>query len=45
MKFVDRDEWIGWTQRQRAERLGLIVQNRRFLVLTPFAERARQLGL
>ena len=33
MKLIDRDEWIGWTQRQRAERLGLIVQNRRFLVL------------
>lgn len=33
MKLLDRDEWIGWTQRQRAERLGLLVQNRRFLVL------------
>lgn len=33
MKLIDRDEWIGWTQQQRAERLGLIVQNRRFLVL------------
>jgi len=33
MKLIDRDEWIGWTQRQRAERLGLVVQNRRFLVL------------
>ena len=33
MKLIDRDEWIGWTQSQRAERLGLIVQNRRFLVL------------
>lgn len=33
MKLLDRDEWIGWTSRQRAERLGLIVQNRRFLVL------------
>lgn len=33
LKLIDRDEWIGWTQRQRAERLGLIVQNRRFLVL------------
>jgi hypothetical protein len=33
MKLIDRDEWIGWTHRQRAERLGLIVQNRRFLVL------------
>jgi hypothetical protein len=33
MRLVDRDEWIGWTHRQRAERLGLVVQNRRFLVL------------
>ena len=33
MKLIDRDEWIGWTANQRAERLGLIVQNRRFLVL------------
>lgn len=33
MKLQDRDEWIGWTSQQRAERLGLIVQNRRFLVL------------
>lgn len=33
MRLIDRDEWIGWTHRQRAERLGLIVQNRRFLVL------------
>jgi len=33
MKLIDRDEWIGWTHSQRAERLGLLVQNRRFLVL------------
>jgi len=33
VKLSDRDEWIGWTHSQRAERLGLIVQNRRFLVL------------
>lgn len=33
VKLIDRDEWIGWTHSQRAERLGLIVQNRRFLVL------------
>lgn len=33
MKLIDRDEWIGWTHSQRAERLGLVVQNRRFLVL------------
>ncbi len=29
----DRDDWIGWHPAQRAERLNLIVQNRRFLLL------------
>jgi len=29
----DRDEWIGWHAAQRSERLKLIVQNRRFLLL------------
>lgn len=33
LKLTDREAWIGWTDAQRAERLGLIVQNRRFLVL------------
>jgi hypothetical protein len=28
-----RDQWIGWTARQRSERLGLIVNNTRFLIL------------
>jgi len=32
-KLADRELHIGWTPQQRAERLGLIVQNRRFLVL------------
>jgi hypothetical protein len=32
-KLADREEWIGWTPQQRAERLGLVVLNRRFLVL------------
>ena len=32
-KLNDRDEWIGWTARQRAERQGLVAMNRRFLVL------------
>jgi hypothetical protein len=32
-KLADREEWIGWTPRQKAERLGLVVLNRRFLVL------------
>jgi hypothetical protein len=30
----DRDLWIGWTACQRVERLKLVVQNRRFLLLT-----------
>lgn len=29
----DRDRWLGWSANQRVERLKLIVQNRRFLVL------------
>lgn len=29
----DRDRWIGWSATQRAERLKLVVQNRRFLLL------------
>ena len=29
----DRDQWIGWNTTQRAERLKLVVQNRRFLLL------------
>ena len=33
LKLSDREEWIGWTSQQRAERLGLVVLNRRFLVL------------
>ena len=32
-KLADREEWIGWTAQKRAERLGLVVLNRRFLVL------------
>jgi hypothetical protein len=31
----DRDRWISWSACQRVERLKLIVQNRRFLLLTP----------
>lgn len=34
MRLIDRDQWIGWTHLQRAERLGLVVQGRRFLVLS-----------
>src|SRR2546421_1479531 len=33
-----RERWIGWSARQRARRLGLVVNNSRFLVL---AERQR----
>ena len=29
----DRDRWLGWSANQRVERLKLLVQNRRFLVL------------
>jgi hypothetical protein len=29
----DRDRWLGWSALQRVERLKLVVQNRRFLVL------------
>ncbi len=32
-KLADREEWIGWTAQQRAQRLSLVVLNRRFLVL------------
>lgn len=31
----DRDLWISWSACQRVQRLKLIVQNRRFLLLTP----------
>ena len=31
--IADRETYIGWTGQQRAERVGLIAQNRRFLVL------------
>lgn len=34
----DRDLWISWSVTQRLERLKLIVQNRRFLVLTAKGE-------
>src|SRR5690349_13822422 len=30
----DRDRWISWSANQRLERLKLIVQNRRFLLLS-----------
>lgn len=31
----DRDRWLSWSAPQRLERLKLLVQNRRFLLLTP----------
>lgn len=34
-RLQDRDEWIGWTHAQRAQRLKLIVQLRRYLLLHP----------
>jgi len=33
-----RDEWIGWTATQRAQRQKLVVQNRRFLLLVERGE-------
>jgi hypothetical protein len=33
LKLKDRDNWIGWTPAQRLDRLKLVVQNRRFLLL------------
>lgn len=32
-KLAERESHIGWNHQQRAERLGLVTQNRRFLVL------------
>jgi hypothetical protein len=34
-KLKDRERWIGWSVPQRLERLKLVVQNRRFLLLSP----------
>lgn len=34
-KLQDREEWIGWNNTQRAERLKLVAQNRRYLLLGP----------
>ena len=50
VKLTDREDWIGWSASQRAERLGLLVQNRRFLVLSAtrlpnLASRALALGV
>ena len=33
LKLKDREKWIGWNRLQQAERLKLVVQNRRFLLL------------
>lgn len=33
LKIKDREKWIGWTPRQRAIRLGFVVNNSRFLML------------
>jgi hypothetical protein len=33
LKLKDREGWIGWSRTQRAERLKLVVQNRRYLLL------------
>jgi hypothetical protein len=34
LHIKDRDKWIGWNRLQCAERLKLVVQNRRYLLLT-----------
>ena len=34
-RLKDRDEWVGWTPTARAERQKLVVQNRRFTILSP----------
>lgn len=33
LRLKDRDQWIGWDAARRHERLKLVVQNRRFLIL------------
>jgi Domain of unknown function (DUF4338)/DDE_Tnp_1-associated len=33
LKLKDREKWIGWNAAQQAERLKLVVQNRRYLLL------------
>ncbi len=35
LKLKDREAWIGWSTTQRGERLKLVVQNRRYLLLHP----------
>jgi hypothetical protein len=32
-KLKDREKWLGWNSAMAAERLKLVVQNRRFLLL------------
>lgn len=34
LHLKSREKWIGWTPRQRARRLGLVVNNSRFLLLS-----------
>jgi len=33
LKYLARDRWIGWSGEQRANRLGLVADNTRFLIL------------
>jgi len=40
----DRDLWIGWSAIQRVERLKLVVQNRRFLLLNVNPDISSELG-
>jgi hypothetical protein len=36
-KLKQREQWIGWSPRQKKRRLSLVVNNSRFLVLQAFA--------
>lgn len=50
LKLQDRDDWIGWNARQRADRRELLVLNRRFLILSSarmpnLASRCLSMGL
>ena len=44
-KLKDRERWIGWSVPQRLQRLKLVVQNRRFLLLSQKGRGRTQFGL
>ena len=43
-RLQDRDEWIGWTNAQRAQRLNLLVRLRRYLLLHEAGTRPNLVG-